>query len=158
MVRDSPLAGETGWIPVNRGTLATRHERVHAIGDVTTITLANREPLPRAGVFTHPQGLIITRRIAATLAGREAADAFDGVGYCWVEAGDGRAAFATGGFYAQARTRRSSSGRPGGRGMPARCSSSAHGVGAAWSIELARAGLIVGGGLPPGEGDHLTRP
>jgi sulfide:quinone oxidoreductase len=39
VVRGSAVAGDTGWIPVDRGTLETRHERVHAIGDVTTITL-----------------------------------------------------------------------------------------------------------------------
>ena len=101
VVRESPLAGETGWVPVDRATLETRLERVHAIGDVTTITLANGKPLPRAGVFAHGQGLVVAHRIAATLAGRPAADAFDGVGYCWVEAGAGRAAFATGEFFAE---------------------------------------------------------
>jgi sulfide:quinone oxidoreductase len=101
VVRASPLAGAAGWIPVDRATLAAGHERVHAIGDVTTITLANGKPLPRAGVFAHGQGLVVARRIAATLAGREAADAFDGVGYCWVETGAGRAAFAVGEFFAE---------------------------------------------------------
>ena len=101
VVRESPLAGGTGWIPVDRATLETGHERVHAIGDVTTITLANGKPLPRAGVFAHGEGLVAARRIAASLAGREAADAFDGVGYCWVEAGAGRAAFAAGEFFAE---------------------------------------------------------
>lgn len=101
VVRDSSLAGDAGWIPVDRATLDTRHERVHAIGDVTTITLANGKPLPRAGVFAHREGLVVACRVAATLAGREAADAFDGVGYCWVESGEGRAAFATGAFYAE---------------------------------------------------------
>lgn len=100
-MRGSALAGEAGWIPVDRGTLETSHERVYAIGDVTTITLANGKPLPRAGVFAHGEGLVVARRIAATLAGRPATDAFDGVGYCWVEAGGGRAAFAAGGFYAE---------------------------------------------------------
>ena len=101
VVRESALAGDTGWVPVDRGTLETRHERVHAIGDVTTITLANGKPLPRAGVFAHGEGLVVARRIAATLAGHQARDTFDGVGYCWVEAGAGRAAFATGGFFAE---------------------------------------------------------
>ena len=100
-VRQSSLAGETGWIPVDRTTLETREERVHAIGDVTTITLANGKPLPRAGVFAHGQGLVVANRIVATLAGRQAGDAFDGIGYCWVEAGAGRAAFATGEFFAE---------------------------------------------------------
>jgi sulfide:quinone oxidoreductase len=101
VVRESPLAGDTGWVPVDRATLETRHERVHAIGDVTTITLANGKPLPRAGVFAHRQGLVVAHRIAATLAGHEARDAFDGVGYCWVESGADRAAFATGEFFAE---------------------------------------------------------
>ncbi len=101
VVRESPLAGATGWIPVDRATLETRHERVHAIGDATTITLANGKPLPRAGVFAHGEGLVVARRIAATFAGHQAADAFDGVGYCWVEAGAGRAAFAVGEFFSE---------------------------------------------------------
>jgi sulfide:quinone oxidoreductase len=101
VVRESQLAGDAGWIPVDRATLETRHPGVYAIGDVTTITLANGKPLPRAGVFAHGEGLAVTRGIAASFAGRAATDAFDGVGYCWVEAGAGRAAFAVGGFFAE---------------------------------------------------------
>lgn len=101
VVRASGLAGESGWIPVDRRTLETAHEDVFAIGDVTTITLSNGKPLPRAGVFAHAQGLVVARRIAATLAGRPAEGDFDGVGYCWVETGAGRAAFAVGEFFAE---------------------------------------------------------
>ncbi len=101
VVRESPLAGDAGWIPVDRATLETHHERVYAIGDVTTITLANGKPLPRAGVFAHGEGLVVAHQIAARLTGRTASDAFDGVGYCWVEAGAGRAAFASGGFFSE---------------------------------------------------------
>ena len=101
LVRDSSLAGDAGWIPVDPATLETRHPGVSAIGDVTTITLANDKPLPRAGVFAHAQGLVVARRIAAELAGRPPADTFDGLGYCWVETGAGRAAFATGEFFAE---------------------------------------------------------
>jgi sulfide:quinone oxidoreductase len=39
-------------------------------------------------------------KIAATLAGRPARVGFDGMGFCWVETGAGRAAFAAGNFYA----------------------------------------------------------
>ena len=101
VVRGSSLAGDAGWISVDRATLETCHERVYAIGDVTTITLANGKPLPRAGVFAHRQGLVVAHSIAATLAGRQAGGDFDGAGYCWVEAGGGRAAFAVGEFYAE---------------------------------------------------------
>jgi sulfide:quinone oxidoreductase len=101
VVGASGLANDAGWIPVDRGTLETVHPDVYAIGDVTTITLANGKPLPRAGVFAHGQGLVVARGIAARFAGRSAPLAFDGTGYCWVEAGDGRAAFAAGAFFAE---------------------------------------------------------
>ena len=100
-VRDSGLANEAGWIPVDRNTLQTANERVYAVGDVTTVTLTNGKPLPRAGVFAHAQALVVAREIAATFAGRPAPAGFDGVGFCWVETGAGRAAFAVGDFYAE---------------------------------------------------------
>ncbi len=100
-VLSSLLVNEAGWIPVERSTLQTAYERVYAIGDVTTITLTNGKPLPRAGVFAHAQALVVAREIAANFAGRAAPAGFDGMGFCWVEAGAGRAAFAVGDFYAE---------------------------------------------------------
>lgn len=97
----SGLADETGWIPVDRATLETGHDRVYAIGDVASITLANGKPLPRAGVFAHGEGLVVARAIAARFADTPPPAPFAGVGYCWVEAGQGRAAFAAGDFYAE---------------------------------------------------------
>jgi sulfide:quinone oxidoreductase len=100
-ISGSGLGNEAGWIAVDRGTLETSHERVYAIGDVTTIPLANGKLLPRAGVFAHGEGLTVARVVAATLAGRPTPPPFDGMGYCWVEAGAGRAAFAVGEFFAE---------------------------------------------------------
>jgi sulfide:quinone oxidoreductase len=99
VVRRSPLANETGWIPVDRHTLCTRFADTYAIGDVTTITLANGRPLPKAGVFAHGEARVVAREIAASFGGVPAAT-FDGRGFCWVELGAGRAAFAEGEFYA----------------------------------------------------------
>ncbi|HET7701161.1 MAG TPA: FAD/NAD(P)-binding oxidoreductase [Candidatus Limnocylindria bacterium] len=98
-VRRSALANESGWIPVDARTLRTRFPDVYAIGDGATITLANGKPLPKAGVFAHAQALSVAHEIAASFAERPRR-AFDGKGYCWVELGDGRAAFAEGDFYA----------------------------------------------------------
>lgn len=98
-VRASALAGENGWIPVDPRTLRTSFNGVYALGDVTTITLANGKPLPKAGVFAHAEARVVAREIAASFAGG-AAVPFDGRGYCWVELGGGRAAFAEGDFYA----------------------------------------------------------
>jgi hypothetical protein len=68
---------------------------------VTTITLANGKPLPRAGVFAHGEGLTVAWETAAMFAGRPTPPAFDGMGCCWVECGAGRAAFAVGEFFAE---------------------------------------------------------
>lgn len=73
-----------------------------AIGDVTTIAIAGGKFLPKAGVFAHGQTEVVARRIAAQLGGRVATDAFAGKGSCFVELGDGVAAYATGDFYAEA--------------------------------------------------------
>ncbi|HZP97388.1 MAG TPA: FAD/NAD(P)-binding oxidoreductase [Candidatus Limnocylindria bacterium] len=99
VVRRSALAAASGWIPVDAATLRTKHEKVYAIGDVASITLGNGKPLPKAGVFAHAEARVVAREIAASFGGT-AAPAFDGKGYCWVELGSGRAAFADGDFYA----------------------------------------------------------
>ena len=99
-VRESPLANEAGWIPVDPRKLTTRVENVYAIGDVVSITLANGKPLPKAGVFAHAEGLAVADSIAAEIQGGEART-FDGVGYCWVSMTTDRAGFASGDFYAE---------------------------------------------------------
>lgn len=98
-VRRSPLANEQGWVTVDATSLRTRYPDTYAIGDVTQIVLANGKPLPKAGVFAHGEALVVARTIAASFDGGTAGT-FDGKGYCWVELGAGRAAFAEGDFYA----------------------------------------------------------
>lgn len=70
VVRRSALANENGWIPVDARTLRTRFPETYAIGDVTTITLPNGKPLPKAGVFAHGEALVVAREIAASFIGR----------------------------------------------------------------------------------------
>lgn len=100
VVKESPLANETGWIPVDRRTLATRFQNVYAIGDVAAITLPNGKLLPKAGVFAHAEGLAVASEVAAQVRG-DGARQFDGVGFCWVSMARGRAGFASGAFYAE---------------------------------------------------------
>jgi sulfide:quinone oxidoreductase len=100
-LRDSGLVNEAGWIPVDRHTLATPFEGVFAVGDVTSIGLANGKSLPKAGVFAHAEGLVAADRVAAALTPCASSRVFDGAGYCWLETGAGRAAFAAGDFYAE---------------------------------------------------------
>ena len=100
-VRESPLANQAGWVPVDRRTMKTGYENVYAIGDVTAVTLANGKPLPKAAVFAHGEAETVARRIVDEIGGTVTQAQFDGVGYCWIETGGGSAGFASGEFYAE---------------------------------------------------------
>ncbi|WKZ83102.1 MAG: FAD/NAD(P)-binding oxidoreductase [Acidimicrobiia bacterium] len=100
-VRDSPLVDDSGWVPVDRSTLATRFDGVFAIGDVTQIPLAMGKPLPRAGVFAERQAIVVARNLADSFTGGGRSATFEGKGECFIETGDGRAGLGRGDFYAE---------------------------------------------------------
>ncbi|MBI4897753.1 MAG: NAD(P)/FAD-dependent oxidoreductase [Actinobacteria bacterium] len=99
-VRDSSLAGPSGWIPVDSRSLRAA-DGVHAIGDVTAIQLANGKPLPKAGVFAHEQAHVVAGNLIATAKGAEPRARFAGHGSCFLETGSGKAGIAKGDFYAE---------------------------------------------------------
>ena len=105
VIRDSGLANEAGWIPVDAHTLTTQFTGVYALGDVTVIPLPGRfKPdvplaLPKAGVFAHRQAEVVAHNLAAEISGQDSRQSFDGFGGCFVELGDGRAAYGEGNFY-----------------------------------------------------------
>ena len=105
VIRESSLANQAGWIPVDASSLATGVEGVYALGDVTVIPLSGRfKPdvaltLPKAGVFAHRQAEVVAFNLAAKILGRAERRAFDGLGGCFVELGDGRAGYGAGNFY-----------------------------------------------------------
>jgi sulfide:quinone oxidoreductase len=101
VVRESGLTGESGWIPVNRGTLETKFPGVYAIGDVTGIPLATGKPLPKAGVFAHGEAEVVAANIARAILGGGEPREFQGHGECFIEIGDGRAGFGAGNFFAE---------------------------------------------------------
>ncbi len=101
VVRESGLAGESGWIAVDRHTMQTRHERVYALGDVVSIPLTLGKPLPKAGVFAHAEAEAVAKSIAHAVTGKGKPAAFDGEGACFIETGDGKAALGKGNFYAE---------------------------------------------------------
>lgn len=100
VVRQSGLAGETGWVPVDAQTLQTAHQNVYALGDVTGIKLVSGMMLPKAGVFAHYQAETIAKNIAAAIQGKPQAERFTGRGFCFIEMGHGVAGYASGDFYA----------------------------------------------------------
>lgn len=101
VLEGSPVLGESGWVKVNPGTLATQLEDVYALGDATSILLPVGKPLPKAGVFAHYQADVIAHQIAAKIKGESSKKEFDGRGACFIELGDGRAGYAAGNFYAE---------------------------------------------------------
>lgn len=101
VVSESPLANESGWVPVDKRTLQTNQENVYAIGDVAVISLANGKPLPKAGVFAEGQAHTVAQRIVGDILGINERPEFDGLGFCWIETGSGSAGFASGEFYAE---------------------------------------------------------
>ncbi|HEY7727136.1 MAG TPA: FAD/NAD(P)-binding oxidoreductase [Candidatus Eisenbacteria bacterium] len=101
VARESGLVAAGGWMQVDRHTLATPYEHVFAIGDVVSIPLTMGKPLPKAGVFAHAQAIVVAKNIAREITGRGVAASFGGHGECFVEAGDGRAGFGKGNFYAE---------------------------------------------------------
>ena len=101
VVKEAGLLAESGWIPVDRYTLATRFQDVYAIGDVTTIPLKMGRPLPKAGVFAHSEAEVVARNIAHAWTGRGAPAQFDGHGACFIETGGARAGMGSGNFYAE---------------------------------------------------------
>jgi sulfide:quinone oxidoreductase len=100
-IREVGLTDESGWIPVDRRTLATKFEGVYAIGDAVVLPLKMGRSLPKAGVFAHAQGEVVAHNVAVAWTGRGAPKAFDGIGACFVETGDGRAGMGHGNFYAE---------------------------------------------------------
>ncbi len=101
VVREAGLTDETGWIPVEIDTLQTVHPGVYAIGDVTSVKQPNPTPLflPKAGVFADEQSRVVAANIAAEIAGEDKSKRLDGKGFCYIEIGDGLAAYGSGDFF-----------------------------------------------------------
>ncbi len=99
----SGLVDESGWVRVDRQTMATRFPGVYALGDVTMIPLSIGKPLPRAGVFAHNQAEVVAGNIARELRGKGHEARFDGHGSCFIETGGGKAGYGAGDFYGEPR-------------------------------------------------------
>jgi len=99
----SGLVDESGWVRVDRQTMATRFPGVYALGDVTMIPLSIGKPLPRAGVFAHNQAEVVARNIARDVGGKGHEARFDGHGSCFIETGGGKAGYGAGDFYGEPR-------------------------------------------------------
>jgi sulfide:quinone oxidoreductase len=101
VVRSSGLTGDGLWIPVDPSNMRTRHDGVYAVGDVTTIPLANGLALPKAGLIAEQQGRMVGAQIAALMRGEAPPPPFDGSGACYLETGKHTAGLIEGDFFAK---------------------------------------------------------
>jgi len=101
VLRECGLAVDGSWVEVDRETLATRFEDVFAIGDATVIPLGDGKVLPKTGIFAHGQAEVVSRNIAAEIAGAAPIWAFGGQGACFMSSAAGKAALVTGNFFAE---------------------------------------------------------
>ncbi len=108
-VRDAGLTDASGYVPVHPQTLEilsdletlhVQYPGVYAIGDVAAVRLMNSMLLPKAGVFAEGQAQVVAATIAADIEGVNKPPGFDGEGFCYVDVGDGTAAYGSGNFYA----------------------------------------------------------
>lgn len=101
VVELSGLKSATGWISAGPMTLQTMYEYVYAIGDVTSVLLANNTYLPKLGVFARQEAEVVAHNIAAAIEGGDVEERYYGFAGCFLETGGGRAAGLTGDFYAK---------------------------------------------------------
>jgi len=86
VIYDSGLAQEPGFIPIDRDC-KTSFENVFAIGDVTSLTVAETMAVPKAGVFAEGEGITVTKNIISKIQSKEESALFDGKGGCFIESG-----------------------------------------------------------------------
>ena len=100
IVRDAGLTDESGWIPVNPHNLATRHEDVFAIGDITSIeTPHGHAPyLPKAGVFAQGQAEVVANNLAVSITKKGEMKQWGGEGSCYLQVAKSESAFLKGTF------------------------------------------------------------
>ena len=86
VIYDSGLAKESGFIPIDRDC-KTPFENVFAVGDVTSLAVAENMAVPKAGVFAEGEGITVARNIISKIQSKEDSALFDGKGGCFIESG-----------------------------------------------------------------------
>jgi sulfide:quinone oxidoreductase len=99
-VVEAGLTDSSGWVPVSPQTLATRFEKVYAIGDVTAIETPHAHVpfLPKAGSFALGQAEVVANNIAMSITGKGERKIWDGTGSCFLEVNRGESAMLRGEF------------------------------------------------------------
>lgn len=86
IIYDSGLAKEPGFILIDRDC-KTPFENVFAVGDVTSLTVAENMAVPKAGIFAEGEGITVAKNIISKIQSKEESALFDGKGGCFIESG-----------------------------------------------------------------------
>jgi len=86
VIYDSGLAKESGFIPIDRDC-KTPFENVFAVGDVTSLVVAENMAVPKAGIFAEGEGIVVAKNIISKIQLKEESALFDGKGGCFIESG-----------------------------------------------------------------------
>ncbi len=99
-VVEAGLTDSSGWVPVSPQTLATRFEKVYAIGDVNAIETPHAHVpfLPKSGSFALGQAEVVANNIAMSITGKGERKIWDGTGSCFLEVNRGESAMLRGEF------------------------------------------------------------
>ncbi len=95
----SGLAEAGSWVPTDPQTLMTSIPGIYAIGDSTALKLPAGGLLTKAGVFAELEGEIAADAVLAALEPGQQPRDFDGIGYCFMEVGGGKAMRVAGEFF-----------------------------------------------------------
>ena len=86
VVYDCKLATEPGFIKIDRNC-NTQYKNIFAVGDVTSLIVADPVVIPKAGIFAEGEGITVAKNIVSKLQSKENIVSFDGKGGCFLESG-----------------------------------------------------------------------
>ncbi len=86
VIYDSGLAKESGFIQIDRDC-KTPFENIFAVGDVTSLIVAENMAVPKAGIFAEGEGITVAKNIISKIQSKSDSVLFDGKGGCFIESG-----------------------------------------------------------------------
>ncbi|MGH3954316.1 MAG: NAD(P)/FAD-dependent oxidoreductase [Mycobacterium sp.] len=87
------------WIGVDAQTMQTPYEGIWAIGDTVTVTSPSGRPLPKAAIFAKNGAKAAAQNVLHYLERSDRTAALSGLGYCYLDTGQHRAAQGKGDFF-----------------------------------------------------------
>jgi sulfide:quinone oxidoreductase len=101
VLRTGGLVDDSGWVPVEPRTLATKHANVYAIGDCAGTRNPKGQLLPRAGILAEEQGKVVAANLIREITGEGRMEEFQGMGVCFMETGSGKASAVRANFFSE---------------------------------------------------------